>query len=345
MPWRRTGRPQPPDDTTTQKCTPRYRPSANFLSHRPEIGPCHNGPVQPLAGMIAPIPTPFLTSGEVDVPGLRKNIDHWMTTPLAGVVVLGSNGEAPLLDDQESCTVVSTARAAMPADRLLIAGTGRESTQAVIAATRQAAALGADAALVRTPAFFKPQMTSEAFIRHYSAVADASPIPVLLYNVTMYTGVALPVDAIERLATHPNIVGMKESSGDLAQIAEIIARAPARFSLMAGSAQTVFAALCAGCTGAVLAVAAVAPHLCVEMYRLVQDQRWEEARACQRRLAPVARTVGAAHGVPALKAALDVLGLVGGPPRAPLAPVASSVVNTLRAQLGALGLAPAHTSP
>ena len=172
-----------------------------------------------------------------------------MTTPLTGLVVLGSNGEAPQLDDEEADRVVGRSSAPVcRQDRPLIVGTGRESTKATIAATRRAADLGADAALVRTPSFFKSQMTTEVFIRHYAEVADASRIPVLLYNVTMYTGVTLPVDAIEQLSAHPNIVGMKESGNDLLYISECINRTPDDFTVLAGSATTLFQSLCAGAT-------------------------------------------------------------------------------------------------
>ena len=288
-------------------------------------------------GILTPITTPF-RAGEVDEAGLRANVARWMRTPLAGLVVLGSNGEAPQLDDDEADRVIAVVRDGVPGDRLLLAGTGRESTRATIAATRRAAALGADAALVRTPAFFKGQMTSDVFVRHYTDVADASPIPILLYNVTMFTGVNLLPDAVERLAGHPNIVGMKESGGDLSQIAEYVGRTPEDFPVLGGSATTFFPALCAGCRGGILAVAGLAPDMCVEIWNLVQAGRIELARERQRRLAPLARSVGSTYGVPGLKAALDLAGFVGGDPRPPLRPAPQPVVDLLRAQLTELGL-------
>ena len=156
-----------------------------------------------------------------------------MNTPLTGLVVLGSNGEAPQLEEAEADWMIDIVRAEVPSQRPLIAGTGRESTKATIAATRRAAAAGVDAVLVRTPSFFKPQMTADVFVRHYLEVADASPVPVLLYNVTMYTGVNLPPDVVATLAEHPNIVGIKESGSDIAQIAEYVV-ADARRFLRAG---------------------------------------------------------------------------------------------------------------
>lgn len=290
------------------------------------------------AGVYTPIATPFRSDDTLDEPGLRANVARWMGTPLTGLVVLGSNGEAPQLDDNEADRVVAIVREGMPSRRPMIVGTGRESTRATIAATRRAAASGADAALVRTPAFFKSQMTTDVFVRHYLDVAEASPIPVLLYNVTMYTGVNLLPDAVAKLATHPNIVGMKESGSDLVQIAEYIARTPDDFTILAGSAATLFPALAIGCDGAILALAALTPDACVQMVTLVREGRIEEARALQARLMPLGRAIGAQHGVPGLKAAMDLLGYVGGPPRPPLRPVSPQTIDVLRSQLSAFGL-------
>jgi 4-hydroxy-2-oxoglutarate aldolase len=296
--------------------------------------------MKPFAGVHTPIVTPFRRDDTVDEAGLRDNVKRWMSSMLSGIVVLGSNGEAPQLNDDEADRVVAVAREEVPTGRTFIAGTGRESTRATIAATARAARAGADAALVRTPAFFKTQMTADVFVQHYTAVADASPIPVLLYNVTMFTGVNLPVDAVATLAAHPNIVGMKESGSDLAQIADLVSRTPDDFTVLAGSATTYFHALCAGCDGGILALASIFPDECVWLRELVRDTRLDEARALQRRLTPIARTIGTAHGVPALKAALDLLGYTGGPPRPPLRVAPVQVVDTLRSQLEALNALP-----
>src|SRR5262245_57990842 len=290
------------------------------------------------SGIYTPIATPFSGDGSVDERALAANVSQWMTTPLTGLVVLGSNGEATSLDDDEADRVVDVVRAGVPSSRPVMAGTGRESTRATIAATRRAAAAGVNAALVRTPAFFKPQMTSDAFVRHYTEVADASPIPVLLYNVTLYTGVNLLPDAVERLATHPNIVGMKESGGDIAQIADFVGRTPDHFTVLAGSATTLVHALCAGCDGAVLALAALVPDACQRMLLLVNERKLDEANALQRELLPLARSVGGLYGVPGLKAALDLMGYVGGAPRPPLRAVSTKISELLSDQLGALGV-------
>jgi 4-hydroxy-2-oxoglutarate aldolase len=289
------------------------------------------------SGVFTPIATPFRSDGAIDDAGMRRNVARWMTTPLTGLVVLGSNGEAPQLEDAEADMAIDIVRSEVPRDRPLIAGTGRESTAATIAATRRAAAAGVDAVLVRTPAFFKSQMTTEVFVRHYIDVADNSPVPVLLYNVTMFTGVTLQANAVATLALHPNIVGMKESGSDIGLIAEYIARTPDDFTVLAGSAATLFHALCADCDGAILALAALVPSEIIGMQALLEEGRLDDARALQSRLMPLARSLGALHGVPGLKAALELMGFAAGPPRPPLGPVSPQTIDLLRAQLDTLG--------
>lgn len=290
------------------------------------------------AGIYTPIVTPFTSDGEVDERAIASNVGRYLASPLTGLVVLGSNGEAPQLEEDEADSVIGTVRERVPKGRPVLVGTGRESTRATIAASKRAAALGADAVMARTPSFYKPQMTSENFIRHYTEVADASPVPVLLYNVTMYTGVNLLPDAVESLSEHPNIVGLKDSGNDMLQIGDYLTRSKPGFTVLAGAAPTLFSAAALGVHGAVLALAGLVPELCVQLFEHVRSGRVDEARTLQRRLLPLARSIGPVFGVPGLKAALDLAGLKGGVPRAPLRPVASSVVETLRGQLAALDL-------
>ena len=289
-----------------------------------------------LEGVFPPIPTPF-ANDTIDHTSLAGNVSRWMQTRLAGLVVLGSNGEAPLLEDGEADAVIETVRAHVPRNRTLIGGVGRESTAATIAAAKRAAKIGVDVALVRTPSFYKNVMTTDAFVRYYTAVADASPVPVLLYNVSMFTGVNLLPEAVERLASHPNIIGMKESNADLVQLADTIARTPEHFVVFGGSAPTFYHALCAGADGGVLAISGVVPEICVEMFELVRKQRHAEALALQRRITSLGRLLGAVHGVAGLKYALDQIGYVGGPTRAPLGTVPPEAQKQIRDQLAALG--------
>jgi 4-hydroxy-2-oxoglutarate aldolase len=286
-----------------------------------------------LTGVFAPLPTPFDDGDRVDVARLRAAFARWLASPLTGFVVLGSNGEAALMDDEECDRVVDEARALVPSTRSFIVGTGRESTQAAVRAAKRAAALGADAVLVRTPGFFKSQMTGDAFISHYTAIADASPVPVLLYNFTAVTGVNLLPATVARLADHPNIVGMKESGSDITQIADLIALTPQTFTVLAGSGSTFFPALCAGVSGGILALAGLLPEACVQLFELARDKRYDEARALQQRLMPIARLISTGHGVPGLKAALKIVGCDVGRPRPPLVPVPETTLAALQEAL------------
>ena len=286
--------------------------------------------VMQLAGVLTPIPTPFDRRDEIDAEALRSSLTAWLATQLAGFVILGTNGEAALLDEQESDRVIALARDLVPAGRTFIVGTGRESTRAAVDATRRAAALGADAVLVRTPGFFKAQMTATAFVRHYTAVADSSPVPVLLYNFTAVTGVILPVDAVAELARHPNIHGMKESNGDVARIRMLVDAVPAGFSVLSGSGSTFCESLEAGATGGILALALVVPGACTRVFELTRSGRRDEAKALQQRLIPLAKFLGSAHGVPALKAALGLVGCDVGQPRLPLTPLDAATIVELQ---------------
>jgi 4-hydroxy-2-oxoglutarate aldolase len=283
-----------------------------------------------LSGVLAPLPTPFDEHDRLDIERLKGAYATFAAGPLTGFVVLGSNGEAALMDEDESDRTIAAARDVLPRERPFVVGTGRESTRATIDATRRAAALGADAVLVRTPGFFKSQMTVDVFVRHYTAVADASPVPVLLYNFTAVTGVNLPTAAVARLATHPNIAGMKESGGDIAQIGELVANTPSGFQLLAGSSSTAYAALCAGAAGCILALAAVVPDPCVRLFTLTRQSRHDEARALQRDLVPLGRLLSGAYGVAGLKAALRLVGVDVGQPRLPLTPVPPDGIAALK---------------
>jgi len=283
-----------------------------------------------LTGVYPPIPTPFSPeTGAINLQALKSNTDRWLASRLRGLVLLGSNGEAPLVDEVESDRLIDTVRARVPTTRRVIAGTGRESTRATIDASRRAAALGVDGVLVRTPSFFKPQMSDQVFIDHYRAVADGSTAPVILYNFTSLTGVTLPVDVVVTLAEHPNIIGIKESGPDIGFVSALVDQTPDDFGVLVGSAPTFYASLVSGAVGGILALAAVVPDQCVDLFDLVRSQRFSEARLLQRRLTPLARLVTRTNGVPGLKAALDRVGYYGGPPRPPLRPVSSEQVREL----------------
>jgi 4-hydroxy-2-oxoglutarate aldolase len=284
-------------------------------------------------GVYPPIPTSFDAAGNVDARAIGENVTRWMRTGLRGIVALGSNGEAALLDEDESDAVVRAVRASMPDDRVLIAGTGRESTRATIAASRRAAASGAQAVLVRTPSFFKSQMTADALIAHYTALADACPVPVLLYNLPGVTGISFTPAIVAKLAEHPNITGMKETSPDIERLAQFVSVTPSDFEVFCGWAPVAYPAMAVGAAGAILAVANVAPDACVTLFEHVADGRHKEAAALQQRLTPLAQLVTATYGVPGLKVALELTGYHGGAARPPLLPAPAKARAEITAAL------------
>ena len=288
-------------------------------------------------GVFPPIPTP-LAEGEVAHDKLSENIAQWNQTGLAGYVVLGSNGENVYLSEAEKRAVIVTARKATPSSKLLVVGTGHESTRLTIESTQTAADLGADGALVVTPSYYRGQMTTEALYRHYVSLADASPIPILVYNVPKFTGLNIAPTLVARLAEHPNIVGVKDSAGNIGQLIEIIRLAPPEFEVLVGNAPTYYSALGVGAIGAVLALANVAPRECVAIKELFDQGKLDEARALHFRLMPVGRAVTGQFGIGGLKAALDLLGYYGGNPRSPLFYPRPEEVEEIRGILRQAGL-------
>jgi 4-hydroxy-2-oxoglutarate aldolase len=285
-------------------------------------------------GVFPPMATPFVR-GDVDTQAIRANVERWVRAGVRGLVALGSTGEAPLLTERESDAVLGSVREAVPSANVLIAGTGRESTPATIDASRRAAALGADAVLVRTPSYYKGRMTHDAFVRHYSAVADASPVPVLLYNFPATTGLTLAPETVAALAGHPNIVAIKETGTDIAQIAAFVdvTPPPPAFSVIAGTASSFYGGLCLGARGGILGASCVVPELCVRLYEAARSGRHDEARRLQALLTPIAKLVTTVYGVPGLKAAMDLAGYRGGEPRAPLLPASPAAVEEIREAL------------
>jgi len=288
-----------------------------------------------LAGILPPVATPFVDD-EVDLAAMRANCERWMRTGLRGVLLLGTNGEAPLIRDDEAVRLVSAAREAVPEDRVLLVGTGRQATREVIALSRAVAREGADAVLVLTPSVYRNQLTPAALLAHYRAIADGSPVPVVLYNMPQATGVTLAPAIVQALAAHPNIAGIKESSGDVAVVADLAGRAAPDFPVVVGAAPSLYASLMVGATGGIVAVANVVPELCVRLYDLARAARHDEALALQRALTPLAAAVTTGFGVPGLKAAMALAGYRPGQPRRPLAPLDEDDRRTIRGLLETL---------
>jgi 4-hydroxy-2-oxoglutarate aldolase len=283
-----------------------------------------------LEGIFPPIPTPFGANDEIDVAALAANLTWWNRFDLAGVVVLGSNGEAVLLDESEKLRLIETARAGVPEDRAMVVGTGAQSTRETIALTQAAAAAGADFALVLPPFYYKGLMTAGVLERHFRAVADASPIPIVLYNMPACTGMDLSAEVIVRLAEHENIVGLKDSGGNVVKLGRIHGELGGRFRLLAGSASFLLPALSVGAVGGVLALANIAPRQCIEIFRLHSVGDANAASELQVRMIPPNIAVTRRWGVPGLKAAMEMLGLHGGAVRPPLVPIGPEERDELR---------------
>lgn len=285
-----------------------------------------------LSGIYPPIATPFTANEDVDYRRLEENLLRYRQVPFKGLVVQGSNGEYPHLSEEERVEVVRAVRRTLPRDQLLMAGSGCESTRATVKLTEKMAAAGADCVLVVTPCFYKGKMDSSALIRHFTQVADQSPVPVVLYSVPANTGLELPLEAVVTLAQHPNILGLKDSGGDITRIALAVHRTSSqRFQVLAGSAGFLMAAYCVGAVGGVCALANVlGPQVC-ELHDLCVSGRWDEARALQQRLIEPNTAVTRGLGVPALKTAMEWFGFHGGACRSPLQPLTEAQTQQLRA--------------
>jgi len=290
------------------------------------------------AGVYIPVPTPY-RGDAVATERLRGNLERWNATPLDGYVFLGSTGEFPMLSDAERDAVLVAAREATPRDKAMIAGTGSHSTLLTIRQTKRAAEIGADAAIVITPHYFtKAFAQATAQIRHYLAVAEASPIPILLYNFPVNTGINLEPDTVARIAEHPNVCGIKDSSGNIPQAAQIIHLTPKSFHVLVGAAAALLPSLAIGSSGGILALAVIAPRELCEVYALARQGRWEEAKELAARMMLADRGVPGRYGIGGLKAALDLQGFFGGPCRAPLATPDGDAIDEIKDVLASAGL-------
>jgi 4-hydroxy-2-oxoglutarate aldolase len=291
-----------------------------------------------LEGVFIPIPTPF-RGDDVAVDAVRANLERWNQTPLAGYVVLGSTGEFPMLSEDERDRVLAAAREAIPRDRAFIAGTGANSTLHTIRQTKRAAEIGADAAIVITPHYFTKGFSQPAAqIRHYLAVAEASPVPVIIYHFPLNTGIGLEAETVARIAEHPNVCGIKDSSGNIPQAAQIIDQTPKSFHVLVGAASALLPGLAIGASGGILALAVISAREFCQVYALARAGRWEEAKELAARMMPVDRGVPGRYGIGGLKAALDLQGFFGGPCRAPLSTPDGDDIEDIKEILATGGL-------
>jgi 4-hydroxy-2-oxoglutarate aldolase len=292
-----------------------------------------------LNGILIPAATPFdPVTGDLDLVGLRSNLRRWMKHPVRGIVFCGSTGEAVLLDDDERLALLEGGRELIPEDRLMVVGTGAESTRATLRNCRVAAGVGADAVLVQPPAFYKGQMTDAVLRDHYTAVADGSPVPVVLYQVPLrFSTLDLGTGLVSELSTHENVIGIKDSRGDLGLVGELVERTRKGFQVLVGNGARLYASLEIGAVGAILGIANLVPGESAALHRAFTEGRTGEAGRLQERVAPVHDQIVGAFGVAGVKAALDWLGYRGGDPRAPLRPLddaGRTVVHAVLAQAG-----------
>lgn len=295
-----------------------------------------------LKGIFTAITTPFAADGSLAADRLRENIERYNRVPLAGYVAVGSTGESVLLTRTEVEQIFAAVRQAAAPGRVLVAGVGSESTPETISRAKAAADAGFDYALVKTPSFFKSALTPDALVEHYRRVADASKLPVVLYAIPQFTGVALEADLVARLAEHPNIVGLKESSGNVQRVGEIIAAVPDKFQVVVGSADTLYSSLLLGASGGILALADCLPELCIELYQAVAAGNMAAAGELNRRILPASKKLVRQLGIAGVKCAMDYRGYYGGPVRGPLLPLnaaqkreVEAVVNSLVATAAA----------
>lgn len=289
-----------------------------------------------LQGILPPITTPFSNDGEIDLSRLQSNIKLYNPTRLSGYVMNGSTSESVLLTWEEVERLWATARETAVPDKEMVAGTGAESTAETIQHTKRAAKLGYDAALVRTPSYYKPFMTFEAEATHFLRVAEASPIPILIYSVPVFTNYTVEAPLVARLASHTNIIGIKDSSGNVQRMKDIIASTPKTFRSLTGSALTLHDALQAGASGAILAISCVFPEACVDLYEAALRGDAERVEQLKKRAILPAANLATKFGIPGLKYAMDRLGYYGGAPRAPLLPLgepAKQEIDTILASV------------
>lgn len=276
--------------------------------------------VHDLSGVFPALVTPF-HKGKLAVSGLKSNIRKLNRYGFRGYVVLGSTGEGILLNEKEGLQAIEAVRAAAAPGKIVIAGTGSESASGTIAFSNEAARAGADYSLVVTPFYYKAQMTAAALEAYYTEVADRSKLPIILYTVPKFTGLELPLQTIAAMSVHPNVAGLKDSSGNMAAISETLKACPKDFSLFQGHGSLLFSALLLGARGGILALSNIAPAETVEIHRCFQAGEYDRARQMQFRLLPVNQKIVGGYGVPGIKCAAELLGYAAGDPRPPLGPV------------------------
>ena len=280
-----------------------------------------------LSGIFPALTTPFTADGAVALDDLKFNIQKYNSTALAGYVVIGSTGESTMLSRKEIDAILTGVKEVAGKDKKLIAGTGVESTAETIERTKRAAELGYHVALVKTPYYYKPAYNADTYIKHYRAVADASPIPILVYVVPVFTGVTLDISTIAAIAKHPNVIGIKDSTGDVRRIGEMRNEISPSFQILTGAAAVLLPCLTMSANGAILALASALPEKCAALYQLFSQGEYTKARELQLTLAKASKTLVADLSIPGVKYAMDAHGYRGGFPRLPIQPLQAEQKN------------------
>lgn len=290
-----------------------------------------------LQGIFPPITTPFQADGALYKAKVLHNVEKWNKTALSGYVVCGSTGESVMLTPEEKFELWGWVAEAAAPEKLLLAGTGVESVRETVWLTNRAAEMGYKAAMVRTPHYYKNLLNrDEAQVLYYRSVADQAKIPLMIYNWPQTTGVDISPDAVALLSEHPNIIAIKESSGNLEKVMQLLRVVKSGFQVLIGSAPTLWPSFAVGATGAVLAFANAAPYACITIWEAHRTREQEAARDWQDRIARAAQLVTTKYGVPGLKYAMDLNGYYGGPPRLPLttiSPAAKKEIEEAFAEL------------
>jgi len=273
------------------------------------------------SGVFAALTTPYAPDGAVSLSDLKHNLRLYNSTDLAGYVALGSTGESVLLRRAEMDAILVTVKEAAAKEKKLLAGTGAESTRETIERTKRAAEFGYHAALVKPPHYYKPAYKPEVLIAHFRRVADESSVPVMLYSIPQFTGITLGAAEVAALAEHPNIIGIKDSSGNVQGTADFVAATPPAFNVLVGNAATLYPSLVVGARGGILALASALPEKCVKLFEVIRQGHHEKARELQSLVARASKLIVSELGLTGVKYAMDQRGYRGGLPRLPLLPL------------------------
>ena len=303
------------------------------------LHPASGSPAKDFSGVFVPTTTPFdSVTGALDLGALRENLRRLLATPLRGVVVGGTTGESVLLMREERRAGLEAARDLLAGEQLLIAGTGAESTKETLRLSSEAVEAGADAILVQPPAFFHRAMSRQHLSEHYRTVADESAVPVILYQVPLSCStIELSTGLVAELSEHPNIIGLKDSRGDLTALNDHLTQVGEGFQVFVGNGAKLYASLELGAAGGILGIANLVPVEVTDVFMNYKSGRTAEAAQIQERVAPLHNEIVGVHGVVGVKAALDMLGAYGGPPRSPLRPAGGQKLEEIRKVLHTAG--------